>query len=465
MRDTNKKALLVGVNRYLDSNVSSLRFSSNDASAIHSILTDPKRGGFTEDKCIVITDKNKTKPLRSNLLSAIQTLAHTADSADYLLFFFSGHGIEKDGKSYLLPSDSRINVLCDTAIPIDWVKSTLAESKAKAKVLILDACHAGVMKGKSESGMMTKGFLDSISSPIEGFAVLSSCKMNEYSYEMPDTKHGVFSYYFIEGLKGAADYDSDGNITVSDLSRYTAEKVSDWSFKTQVQQTPNLFYQVVGDLLIAKVPSLLEKTEAAKPVIERGPTSEKLYLDGYRIANDKNAKGLDPNFCKVLTRFYGLHEIDYSGDKNLERVLFPNGWYDSDSLFLKFVKEITQLQEKLALDYMIMKPPIQIFLYADHLFDINLLSKWQKNNKTEIKHFDPKGLKSENFSKFLILEGTYSDQVIQIEFLVVERGKEKTKGRSTITVRRIDGKPFERKSFSDFCPTHLNDYFDNIWFP
>lgn len=110
-------------------------------------------------------EETNRKPVRSNIMSSIKSLAETASGEDSILFFFSGHGIEKDEKSYLLPSDSRLNVLDDTAIYIAWIRDTLLASNARVKIVILDACHAGALIGKAESGRMTKAFQQSIFPP------------------------------------------------------------------------------------------------------------------------------------------------------------------------------------------------------------------------------------------------------------------------------------------------------------
>jgi uncharacterized caspase-like protein len=45
------------------------------------------------------------------------------------------------------------------------------------------------------------------------------------SAENDELKHGVFTYYLVEGLKGMADADEDGLITVEEVYRYVSDKV------------------------------------------------------------------------------------------------------------------------------------------------------------------------------------------------------------------------------------------------
>ena len=108
-----KRALLVGVNKYNDRKISNLNFCVNDVTSVHRILTSPERGGFDPNSCYLMVDDSKEdrfKPIRSNLMSSIKSLSKIAKSDDYLLFFFSGHGMEENGKSYLLPADASARV-------------------------------------------------------------------------------------------------------------------------------------------------------------------------------------------------------------------------------------------------------------------------------------------------------------------------------------------------------------------
>ena len=253
-----KYAILVGINNYFDDIIRALDYSVADVKAFYEILIDPERGDHKEEHTRLLTDESsrqELKPSRSNIMSQISSLASMATTNDKLLLYFSGHGIEKDNQSYLLPQDAHYNILEESAIKIEWIKNTLASSNARIKIIILDACHSGAIKGKSSSGYMTKGFQESIFPAPEGFAVLSSCKMNEVSWEDKELERSVFSYFLTEGLKGAADYDRDLKVTVTEANKYTFEKVSSWALSSSRNQSPNLECSIYGDVVLCKVPS------------------------------------------------------------------------------------------------------------------------------------------------------------------------------------------------------------------
>lgn len=255
------------------------------------------------------------------------------------------------------------------------------------------------MKGKSESGRMTKGLHDSLFPATEGFAILSSCKLHEVSYEMPEKKHGVFSYFLVEGLQGAADFDSDGHIMVSDTSRYTAEKTMEWSYKEGVQQTPNLFYNVVGDLILVSVPRLENKKAQDKKIEKVEQDISDLALPISSIALfppfDDNAEKrrewaekFSDAFCPYLLRYFALHEITYTKNK----YVFPLGKFEEafNTLTLKYnLQELEKVEDILMKGASILQPGTFIY-YCSSSFDIRRISKSLKKTKWKIIGYNPK---------------------------------------------------------------------------
>lgn len=262
-----KFALLVGPNEYYDPSFHSLNYSANDMASLHQILVDPNRGAYDRDGTMLLIDGNHRDqlPTRNNIISRVASLAGIAGDEDTILFAFSGHGLEEGGESYLVPADAKPGVLKQTAIDVGWIKTTFAASRAKATIIVIDACHAGMLKGKAGSGAMTERFSEEINDIANGFAVLSSCKLREFSYEWEEKRHGVFSYYLCEGLWGSADENSDGEITVSEASNYVTRKVREWAFRNSHQQNPNLEYRVSGDIILAHVPPVAAEAQNIKP--------------------------------------------------------------------------------------------------------------------------------------------------------------------------------------------------------
>jgi hypothetical protein len=321
----NKRAVFVGVNNYSDTSIRSLSYSVADVTSAQELLTDVKRAGYDRANLKLIVDtaeEANMKPVRSNIMSSIKSLAETASGEDSILFFFSGHGIERDGKSYVLPSDSRLNVLEETAVSIGWIREILETSNARVKVIILDACHAGALIGKAESGRMTKAFQESIFPAPEGFAIVSSCKMNEVSYEWTEKGHGVFTYYLNEGLSGFADFDSDGIITVSDISRYVSEKVKNWAFENGVQQNPTLECKISGDIPLINVSEAFRAMPKPQPSEEKDLREYVSKISLMKAWGDYSYDSWAERLCGPLLEFFEPEQISKKGSK----YMFPHGY-------------------------------------------------------------------------------------------------------------------------------------------
>ena len=243
-------ALLIGVDDYGDPGISKLKVCSGDVQAIYGLLT---ANDYKPDhiRLLLSPGESTQLPTRAEILSALTSIAQTAGEDDFLLFYFSGHGISKDGEAFLLPSDTRYTALADTAISLSRVKKIIQDSSARAKVIILDACHSGAKIGKNSLGM-TEEFIHHVFSEAEGLVILSSCKQQQVSWEWSEKGQSVFTHYLLQGLQGEADFQRKGFVTVSDINQYVTDKVKSWAVKRGHVQIPTLQCSTAGEIVLAK---------------------------------------------------------------------------------------------------------------------------------------------------------------------------------------------------------------------
>jgi hypothetical protein len=237
-------AVLVGINNYQDAYIADLSVCVNDATAIQEVLKH-----HFQSAALLTDSTYDSLPTRANILAALATTALAAEEEDILLFYFSGHGIADNGESYLIPCDARRSALKHTAIAMQDIRELFSQSSARAKVIILDACHSGADIGKASS-VMTPEFIQRVFEEAEGMAVLASCKQGQLSYEWPRQSRSVFTHFLLEALEGKADLDQKGFLTVTDVSRYVVNGVKQWSIRHRVPQTPTLQYTVIGDIIL-----------------------------------------------------------------------------------------------------------------------------------------------------------------------------------------------------------------------
>ncbi len=97
-----------------------------------SLSTDFKHSQFGS---IISEYKNKILSTKEDVVS---------------LFFYSGHGIQIEGKNYLLPVDASVSDESSakyTSIPFDEVIRDICQSNVKVRIFVLDACRNNPFKG------------------------------------------------------------------------------------------------------------------------------------------------------------------------------------------------------------------------------------------------------------------------------------------------------------------------------
>jgi uncharacterized caspase-like protein len=125
-----RKALVIGNSAYLT--VPALKNPANDARLVAEAL---RSDGFA----VTIADNLD----HEGFINALKAFAKEADSAEWAVVYFAGHGTEVGGNNYLIPVDAKLATERDVgfeAIPIDQVMSAI-DGAHQLRVLILDACR------------------------------------------------------------------------------------------------------------------------------------------------------------------------------------------------------------------------------------------------------------------------------------------------------------------------------------
>jgi hypothetical protein len=243
-------AVLVGVNEYEDkANYGRLYVCTQDVQAVREQLV---AGGLDPERMRLLTENTAELPTRANILTVLKAVADATEPEDLLLFYYSGHGDEQDGESYLVARDGRLLVLGDTAVPVLRIKEIVQQAPARAKVIVLDACHSGADIGGKGPRPMSAEFIRRVFEQAEGLAILASCKQGQLSYEWKSQERSVFTHFLLDALQGDADRDDKGFVTVQDASRHVTNGVKLWASQHNVSQTPTLEYTVAGDIILCR---------------------------------------------------------------------------------------------------------------------------------------------------------------------------------------------------------------------
>ncbi len=225
-------AVVIGAARY--SAMPMLRYTDDDAYQIFAFLKSPEGGALPDNQIRLLIDEDAT---RSNILYAMRSIYAKADENDVILFYFSGHGIE--GAFLPIDFDGVKNKLLHTE-----VRDILVSSRAKHKIVLADACHAGglvALKGTTGTDTELIKFYKAFEDSRGGMALLLSSKGEEYSLEDSGLRSGVFSHFVIRGLKGEADSNGNKIVSVQELYNFVYKQVRKYTANLQTPMLTGTF--------------------------------------------------------------------------------------------------------------------------------------------------------------------------------------------------------------------------------
>ena len=250
-------AVVVGISQYKA--VQPLRYADKDAVAFYDYLT--QHIGVPKEQTTLLLNEQAT------LMSLKRTLGtelkRKAGEKDTVIVYYAGHGApeadasagDDDGlEKYIVPYDADPRDLYTTALPMREIETIFQRLTPERIIFISDSCYSGATAGRtfataSRRAIVSENFLTRLSKG-KGRVVLTASKASEVSEEREDLGHGVFTYYLLEGLRGKADADKDGIVTVDEVYAYVSKKVPE---ATGQNQHPVKKGEVEGQLVLGHV--------------------------------------------------------------------------------------------------------------------------------------------------------------------------------------------------------------------
>lgn len=204
-----KWALVIGISKFQDSTLD-LRYPAKDAKDFCNFLIE--KANFAPDHVKLLVDSQAT---RSRILTEIgdSWLPRLAKPNDLVVIYFSSHGspsqMDLEGMNYVIAHDTSRNALFGTGISLQDL-SSIIQSRVHSEriVLILDACHSGAAKTKSDGkGLVRQGNFDVGQIPMgKGMLIICSSEPNQVSWESKKYENGVFTKRLIDGFSSRGQY-------------------------------------------------------------------------------------------------------------------------------------------------------------------------------------------------------------------------------------------------------------------
>jgi hypothetical protein len=213
----------IGIGSYRDSRILPRKYASLDAEMVASYFQS--LGGLPASNVRVLQDWKALRPDIDEALLDWLPPHVTKDSV--VIVYFAGQAIvAPTGEVFLVPYEGSPSTTA-RLYPLKDLESALSRLKAKQTLLLFDGMvsrqHSDP-KGKTAAPRWDSGTGTTIRLiGGEGFSK---------GLEDDKHRHGLFTYYLLRGLRGEADTNRDGEVTLGEVAAYVSQKVA-WASKSR----------------------------------------------------------------------------------------------------------------------------------------------------------------------------------------------------------------------------------------
>jgi Tfp pilus assembly protein PilF len=361
-----KEALLIANGKY--SHFAGLAHPSPDAAKLSAAL---EQLGF---RVRVVRDGN-----REQMLDAISEFERGLRNTGAIAFFhYGGHGVQVDGKNYLLPADADIpdeRRVATRAVALDEVMTAMDAAAARASIIVIDACRdnplptgsdRNLARGLSVVGMKPKNSiviyaaeagskaLDGLFTPILAVAlqqkgrtidqVMKSVRSEVYAKSSGQQTPGEYNQLFEELFLGEPAGDNlapekvfatkpaptphvspkPGSLKKDDIAPSEGVTMPEDSTKASIEAVLSDFDQNKTNEALAKL-AVLEKQRPNDPLV--------LNLVGSAYTKKKNYLAAETYFRKAVKKSPGFFPAMFNlGEILLLQKKYPEARQHFESL-------------------------------------------------------------------------------------------------------------------------------------
>jgi hypothetical protein len=202
-------AIIIGSNAGGGSSRDQLRYAIKDAGKIADVLR--QLGGVTQLDLEMLSEPNTLAVDRAfDVLSKKVRDERKRGQRVELVVYYSGH------------ADETGILLAGARYDYARLRQRIRAVPADVHIAIVDSCASGSFT-RIKGGTKLPPFLHDRSNRVAGFAFLSSSAEDEDAQESDRIGASFFTYYFVAGLRGAADRNRDGRITLTEAYQFSYE--------------------------------------------------------------------------------------------------------------------------------------------------------------------------------------------------------------------------------------------------
>ena len=208
--------LAIGLSSYREQEIAARKYASLDAETVAAYFQT--LGGLPQNNVRLLRDWSALRPDIEEALLDWLPAKTTKDSL--VVVYFAGQAmVNASGETFLIPYDGSMG--SPTRLyPLKELEAALGRLKAKQVLFVFDGT---VLKNGAE-GRAKAAVPKWIATPGSVLHMIATTGFGR-SLESDTWHHGLFTYYFLRGLRGEADVNRNGEVTITELTAYLNRKV------------------------------------------------------------------------------------------------------------------------------------------------------------------------------------------------------------------------------------------------
>jgi hypothetical protein len=188
------RVVLIGSSTY--DHFPALPSVGQNLTGLQDALAEPALWGLPPAACRTVHNAEQAMHVHR----AVRDAALEVDVDGLLLVYFAGHGvIDVDtGELHLAIPHTDPDSAFSTAVPYDWIRRTVGQSRSNRRVVILDCCYAGrAIRGLSAGSGEVADRVE-----IDRSCVMVAASANRMALAPPDEPYTAFTGALISVLRG-----------------------------------------------------------------------------------------------------------------------------------------------------------------------------------------------------------------------------------------------------------------------
>jgi tetratricopeptide (TPR) repeat protein len=241
-KDARLFAVIVGISDYQKGRMPRLAYADSDARSFASYLQTARMAPARPENVFLLVNETATA---KRIREALETVLAKAGPRDTVFIFISAHGVTEAAtgqEAFLMAYDSDPQELQVTAFRLSELSALIRRrsSDIGETIVYADVCRVGPFH--NAPNMIQAAAQQQLELPGARLAaVLAGSSTHPTEATTLGGGRGVFSYFLLKGLGGAADRNGDGVISMDELFPYVRGNVMD---ATRRRQQPKRFGQM-----------------------------------------------------------------------------------------------------------------------------------------------------------------------------------------------------------------------------